>query len=172
MLENWIFMMGVLGFCLYALFFGCMLLIAPDRCPIWYNWGQPSVKLVRKRPLELGKRFLGLCLSAVILFLFLPHIIPGLLHPVRSELSWGQSPFRSGAARWDQLAFGLFGLTAGYYLLARPAKSVELMFWADTSRLKDQTTLRLWTIAVRTAALAFMLLSLLSVAHFIQSLRH
>jgi hypothetical protein len=30
MLENWIFMMGVLGFCLYVLFVGCMLLIAPD----------------------------------------------------------------------------------------------------------------------------------------------
>jgi hypothetical protein len=114
---------------------------------------------------------LGLCLSVLILFLFLPHIIPGLLHPVRSELSSGQSHFPSGAARWDQLAFGLFGLTVGYYLLARPAKSVELMFWADTSRLKDQTTLRLWTIAVRTFALAFMLLALLSVAHFIQSLR-
>jgi hypothetical protein len=163
---------GCLGFCLYALFFGCMLLIAPDRCPVRYNWGQPSVKLVRKRPLELGKRFLGLCLSVVILFLFLPHIIPWFLHPVRGELSLGRSPFPSGAARWDQLTFGLFGLTAGYYLLARPAKSVELMFWADTSRLKDQPTLRLWTIAMRTAALPFMLLSMLSVAHFIQSLRH
>ena len=172
MLENWIIMMGIFGFCLYALFFGCMLLVAPERCPVWYSWGQPSVKLARKRPLEFGKRFLGFCLSVVILFLFLPHIIPSVLHPVRSEISWGQSPFPSGAARWDQLAFGLFGLTAGYYLLTRPAKSVELMFWADTSRLKDQTTLRLWTIALRTAALAFVLLSLVSVAHFIQSLRH
>jgi hypothetical protein len=172
MLENLIFMLAVFGFCLYALFFGWMLLVAPGRCPAWYSWGQPSVTLVRKRPLELGKRFLGLCLSAMILFVFMPHVMPGIVHPARIVLSRGESLFPAGTARWDELGFGLFGLAAGYYLLARPAKSVERMFWADTSRLKDKITLRLWTTAIRTAALAFTLLALLFVADFIRSLRH
>jgi hypothetical protein len=165
-------MLGILGICSYALFYGCMLLFAPDRCPVWYSWGEPSVALVRKRPLELRKRLLGFCLSALILFVFMPHIIPGILHPVSGGLTWGESPFPARTARWDQLGFGLFGLVAGCYLLVRPERSVELMFWADASRLNDKTTLYLWTTAIRTAAFSFMLLSVLFVAHFFQSLRN
>jgi len=172
MLEDGIFMLAILGVSLYVLFYGCMLLVAPNRCPVQYNWGQPSITLARKRPLELGKRLAGLCLSVLILFVFMPHIIPRILHPVTSGLDRGESPFPLGTARWDELAFGLSGLVAGCYLIVRPEKSVELMFSADTSRLKDKTTLRLWTTGIRIAALGFMLLSLLFVADFIRSLRH
>jgi hypothetical protein len=171
MLENWVFMAGAMAGGLYGLFYGCMLLIAPYRCPTMYGWTRPSVILARKRPLMLTERFLGLCFSSMML-LFLWHVIPRILHPTRVRLSTGQSPFPSGRAQWDMLALGLFGLVSGYFLLARSAKSVEMLFWSDTSRLKDNTTLRLWTFATRTFALAIVCLSLVFVTDFIRSLRH
>ena len=181
MLEYWIFMAGVLLICLVVLFYSSMLLIAPNRCPSTYRWGQPSVKLVRRPPLELGKRLAGLLMSAVLLWFLVRPVILGMLlslkhstmsHSGEYALTEGKSPLPAGMARWDLLAFGVSTFAAGCYLLTHPVKSVELMFWADTSRLKDKTTLRLWTLQVRTAALAVMLLSLLSVATFIESLRH
>jgi hypothetical protein len=171
MLEYWVFMAGVTAFCLYALFYGCMLMIVPYRCPTMYGWARPSVILVRKRPLMLTERFLGLCLSSMMLFL-LWHVIAWILSPVGGELSTGQSPFPSGTARWDMLGFGLFGLVGGYFLLTRPTKSVEMLFWLDTSRLKDNITVRLWTFAIRTFAYAIVCVSLAFVIAFIRSLRH
>ena len=99
MLEKWIFMLAGLGFCLFGLFYGCMLLIVPNRCPAHYRWGQPSIMLVRKPRLLLGQRFLGLCLSIMMLFIFVRPIIMWMLHPVKGELIRGESPFSSGTAR-------------------------------------------------------------------------
>jgi hypothetical protein len=121
MLKTWIFMAATLGFLLYALFYGCMLLIAPNRCPAFYKWGQPSVVLVRKPPLQLGKRLLGLCLSVTIVFIFMRPIITGMLHPSSSALSYGNSPFRPGVARWDKLGFGLLVGFGAYYFVSSNA---------------------------------------------------
>ncbi len=172
MLEHWLLMAAILGFCLYVLFYSCMLLIAPNRCPPTYKWGQPSLRLVRKPPLELGKRFTGLCGSVVIVVIFLRPLITRMFHPAIGEVSWGKSPFAPEMPRWDALGFGLFGTAAGYYLLMHPKRSVELMFSADTSRLKDKTTVRIWTFAVQTAAFGIMLASLVMLAGFIRSLRN
>ncbi len=169
MLEDWVFMIAVLDICLVGLFWGCMLLSAPNRCPPNYRWGQPSIELVRKPPLELGKRFMGLCLSLIIAWIFARPVVGWMLHPMHRGLVYGKSP--SGMARWDELGLGLFTLAGAYYLMLRPERSVELMFWADTSRLKDKTTLRLWKFEVRMLASGIMLMSLLLLANFIRSLR-
>jgi hypothetical protein len=172
MLEDWVFMIAVLDICLVGLFWGCMLLFAPSRCPPNYRWGQPSVQLVRKPPLELGKRFLGLCLSLVIAWVFARPVVGWMLHPNTRGLIYTKSPSPSGMARWDELGFGLLTLAGACYLMWRPERSVELMFWADTGRLKDRTTLRLWKFEVRMLASGIILMSMRLFADFIRSLRN
>jgi hypothetical protein len=171
MLNHWIFMAAISGICVYGLFYSLMLLIAPNRCPAHYKSGQPSLQLVRKPPLQLGKRFLGLCMSAGIVIIFVRPIVAGILHPASGTMSGGESQFSRGVARWDILAVGLLGAVAGYYLLTHPENSVELMFYSDTDKLKDKITLRIWTLAEQAAAVSIMLLSLVSVVSFVGSLR-
>jgi hypothetical protein len=172
MLENWIFMTGFLGFSLIFLFHGCILLIAPDRYIPSYTWGQPNLVLVRKRPFELGKRFLGLFFSGLAVWVFARPAIIWMLHPTKREISWGPSPLPQGMARWDMLGLALFALVCGYFLFTRPEKSVELMFTADRTKLNDKTTLRLWTLETQVFAFLFMVWSLLPMADFVRSLRH
>src|ERR1700722_3339167 len=170
MLETLFFMTAVVVFLMFALFWGCMLLVAPNRCPPPVRPGQPSLRLVPSPPLELRQRFLGLILSAMVGFIFLRPVIRWISHPAASKLSFGKSPFRAGTARWDQLGFGLVGAAGGYHLLTHPEKSVELMFSADPSRLKDKSTRLLWTFAVRTVGFAIILFSLLFLTEFIRSI--
>ena len=172
MLENWVFMTTFLGFCLIALFHGCILLFAPNRYIPTYSWSQPSLKLARRPPLQLGKRLVGLLLTMLIAWIFVRPILIWMVHPVRRALISGQSPLPAGMARWDLLGFALFGVVCGYLLLTRPKRSVELMFSADRSKLQDKTTLRLWTLEVRLAGLLFMVWSLFPMADFIRSLRN
>jgi hypothetical protein len=114
-------------------------------------------------------------MSVVLLWFFVRPIILSMLlslrhstmsHSMGYGMTEGKSPLPPGIARWDLLAFGVSTFAAGCYLLTHPDKSVELMFWADTSWLKDKTTLRLWTLQVRAAAIAVMLFSSLSMAAF------
>src|SRR5579862_4086552 len=172
MLENWVFVTGFLGFSLIFLFHGCILLFAPDRYPAGYTWGQPSLILVRKRPFEFGKRFLGLCFSGMSLLVFARPAIIWTLHPTKSETTSGASPLPQSAARWDMLGLGVFALVCGYFLFTRPEKSVELMFTADRTKQEDKTTLRLWTLETQVFAFLLMVWSLLPMADFIRSLRH
>jgi hypothetical protein len=169
MLETSVFMTAILVFLMFALFYGCMLLIAPNRCPAPVRLGQPSLQLVRKPPLELRQRFFGLILSAVLVFIFMRPVIRWMLHPVGGKLSFGKSPFPAGTARWDQLVFGLVGATGGYYLLIHAEKSVELMFSSDPGRLNDKSTRLLWTFAVRAVGFAIILFSLLLLTEFVRS---
>ena len=170
MLETSVFMTAILVFLMFALFYGCMLLILPNRCPPRVRFGQPSLQLVRKPSLELRQRFFGLILSAVLVFIFVRPVIRWILHPVGGKLSFGKSPFPAGTARWDQLVFCLVSTTGGYYLLTHAEKSVELMFSADPSRLKDKSTRLLWTFAVRAVGFAIILFSLLFLTEFIRSI--
>ena len=171
MLENWVFMTAFLGFSLIFLFHGCILLFAPDRYLPSYTWGQPDLILVRKRPFEFGKRFLGLCLSGISLLVFARPAITWMLHPTKSEITSGTSPLPQGMARWDMLGFGVFALVCGYFLFTRPEKSVEWMFTADRTKLEDKTTPRLWTLETQAFALLLMVWSLLPLADFIRSRR-
>lgn len=171
MLEGWVFVTAVLVICLAGLFWGCMLLVAPNRCPPSYRWGQPSIELVRKPPFELRKRLMGLCVTVAMAWIFARPVVGWILHPVSHKLTYGESPLPSGVARWEQLGFGLSTLAGAYYLMMHPERPVELMFWADTSRLKDKTTLRLWKFEVRMLATGIILMSMLLLANFIKSLR-
>jgi hypothetical protein len=171
MLENWIFMAAFLGFSLIGLFHGCVLLIAPGRYIPSYTWGQSSLRLSRKPSFEIGKRIGGLLLSVMIIAIFARPAILWMLHPVPSEVSWGESPLPKGMPRWDLLAVTIVAVVFGFLLLTRSEKSVELMFSADKSRLQDKITLRLWTLYVQTTAILIMTWSLLPAADFIRSLR-
>jgi hypothetical protein len=171
MLENWVFMTGFLGFSLISLFHGCILLIAPDRYPAGYTWGQPGLILVRKRRFEFGKRLVGLCLSGISLVLAWS-AISWMLHPKKSEITWGTSPLPQTMARWDMLGFGVFALFCGSFLFTRPEKSVELIFTGDRTKLENNATLRLWTLETQVFAFLLMVWSLLPLADFIGSFRH
>jgi hypothetical protein len=171
MLETWVFMTAFLGFCLIALFHGCVLLFAPDRY-IPNHWDQPSLRLVRKPPLQLGKRFSGMCLTVMIVWIFLRPVVTWMLHPVKRELISNQSPLPEGMARWDMLGITLFAWVCGYFLFTRSKRSVELMFSADRSKLQDKTTFRLWMLEVQAAGLLFVVWSLIPMAEFIESLRN
>ncbi len=170
MLENWVFMTAFLGFSLIFLFHGCILLFTPDRYPARYTWGQPRLILVRKGPFEFGKRFLGLCFSGMSLVFARP-AITWMLHPTKSEITWGASRSPQSMARWDMLGFGVFALVCGYFLFTRPEKSVEVMLTADRTKLEDKTTLRLWTLETQVFAFLLMAWSLLPLADFIGSFR-
>jgi hypothetical protein len=171
MLESWIFMTALLGFCLIALFHGCILLFAPERYLPTYSWGRPTLRLARTPSFYLGKRFWGLCLSGVILGIFVRPAVAWILHPKTLEISSGQSLLPLGMARWDLFGFALLVAVGGYLLLTRPEKSVELMFAADKSKLLDKATLRLWTFHVQMAAFFMLLWCLLPMADFIRSFR-
>lgn len=170
MLENWVFMTGLLIACLVALFHGCVLLFAPARYLPSYHWGEGSLRLARKPPFQLGKRLGGLILSTIIAVIFMRPAVLWMLHSKLSQISWGESPLRHGTARWDQLVFAIFGFVCSYFLFTRPARSVELMFSADKSKLEDKVTLSLWTLYVQLSALFFMVWSLLPAAAFIKSI--
>jgi hypothetical protein len=93
-----------------------------------------------------------------------------IVHSRPFAMTWGKSPLPPGMARWDLFGFGVSAFAAACYVLTHPEKSVALMFWADTGKLKDKTTVRLWALEVRAFALGIMLLSLLSVLTFIRTL--
>jgi len=168
---NWVFMTGLLLASLLFIFHGCVLLFAPDRYLPIYGWGSGEFRLVRKPPIQLGKRFLGLCLSVAIIWIFTVPAVSWMLHPRPSTITYGESPLPRGVARWDLLILSAFVVTCSYFLLTRAERSVALMFAADKSRLQDKTTLRLWTIYVQLAALFFLVWSLLPLSQFVVSLR-
>lgn len=170
MLDSGIFKIAVLLVSLLFLFHGCILLFCPDRYIPSYNWGQGTLRLVRKPPLQIGKRFAGLCLSgAIIWFITLP-VILGILHPKAEGISFGESPFSQMAVRWDLLGVGIFAIACGYLLFMRTEKTVESLFSADRDKLQDKVTFRLWTIYIQMAALFSVVWSLLPLSNFIKSL--
>lgn len=171
MLEDRLFGAALCLGSLLFIFHGCVLLFAPDRYLPLGSWGEPTIKLVREPPREIGKRVFGLCLSLAILFIFL---LPGLLmllHPEGKGVSFGNSPLPRGMARWDMLGLGLFALLCGYLLLLKPERSVEMLFSTDKSKLEDMTTRRLWKTYVQLGGCCCLVWSLLPFSAFIGSLR-
>ena len=64
--ENWIFMVGFLLLSLLFGFHGLVLLLVPDRyLPIVQLGRTTKLELLQKRPLDLGRRFAGLCITAL-----------------------------------------------------------------------------------------------------------
>ena len=171
MLEQWVFMIALLMVSLLFLFHGCILLFSPDRYIPSYTWGQSSLKFSPKPSRQIGKRFIGLVMSAAIIWFFTRPSISWILHPKQGNISLGESPFSRTLVRWDLLGVTIFAIGAGYLLFTRAEKSVETMFAADRDRLRDRITFRLWTIYIQVAAFSIMVLSLLPLADFIRSLR-
>jgi hypothetical protein len=171
MLENWVIMSGLLIGSLLFLFHGCVLLLAPNRYPPSSSWGQSELKLVRKPQSDLGKRVVGLCLSIAVFWMFMLPAISWMLHPGAVEISSGASPLPHGTARWDLLALSTFLISCSSFMMAKTQESVELMFSADKTKLRDKTTLRFWTIYIQLAALYFIVCSLILISDFLKSSR-
>jgi hypothetical protein len=169
MLDSWLFGIALLLGSLLVLFHGCILLFCPNRYIPSRTWGQGSLKLVRKPPLQIGKRFGGLCVSVAIIWFFTLPAISWILHPKPDGRSSGESLPRM-MVRWDLLGVAIFAIVCGYLLLMRTEKSVESLFAADRDKLQDKTTFRLWTIYVQVAAFLFVVWSLLPLSDFIKSL--
>jgi hypothetical protein len=110
---------GVPGDFAVRVFFGAMLMIAPNKCPRRMVPGEPNVTLLRKPPLALRERLFGLILVMLIVFLFSRPVLQWISHPVAQISSRGKSPFAAGTPRWDHLAFGVAIASGGYYLLTR-----------------------------------------------------
>ena len=168
MLETWIFMSGFLIVSLLALFHGLVLMIAPDKSIPVPNWGPRRIELFRKPPLDLGKRFAGLCWTLLVSGVFIRPVILWMIHPTPGTASLEDSPV---VVRWDFLGLGVFALAAGIYLLRRPDGPVRHMFAADATKLKDRATLRLWTLYTQAAGVFCVLFSVLILNQFLRSLR-
>ena len=167
MAENWVFTVALLLGSLLFGFHGLVLLIAPDRYLPIVQLGRPTkLELLQKRPLDLGRRFAGLCIMALAAMFARP-AIAWVLHPKPDPISWGSS---SWVVRWDLLLLGLFEFGSGLFLMTRPEKSVWVMFWVDRKSLQDKTTLTLWVFYTRLFAAAPLLLCLLCLAEFIRTL--
>ncbi len=169
MIEGWAFWTALLLISLLGLFHGFVLLFAPDKHPPMHEWGEASFKLAHRASFEWGKRVLGLCLCALVGWVFTRHAILWMLRPTRSEISFGEASWPRGLARWDLLALGVFGLVCGCFLVLRPEIAVEALFSADKSKLQNRTIRRLWTIYVLIFGVSFSLWSLLPLDGFIRS---
>jgi hypothetical protein len=155
---------------LLALFHGLVLIFAPARYITSSRLGESTLRLVKKPPFEFGKLFLGLVVSGLIVGVFVRPVVSWMLHPTARVISGGKSPLPEGTARWDLLGIAVFAVVAGYILLSRAEKSVELLFTADKQKLEDKHTLRLWTIYVQLFGIFCVGWSLLPAADFFRSL--
>ena len=125
MLDSWVFRIALLLLSLLFLFHGCVLLFYPNRYIPSRGWGRGSLRLVRKPPLQIGKRFGGLCLSAAIIWFVTLPAISWILHPKPDGISSGESPLPRITVRWDLLGVAIFAIACGYLLFMRTQKSVE-----------------------------------------------
>src|SRR2546425_1036930 len=108
-----------------------VLLFAPSRYLPLSTFGGSSLVLLRRPPVYVGRRLVGLALF----------IGPGLIlwnsfrHQASSSgpegLTFGESTFPAGSLRWDLLGLGIFALCAGYVLLVRAKWSARTMLRAD-----------------------------------------
>lgn len=170
MAENWIFMTALLFVSLLFGFHGVVLLIAPDKYLPIVQWGRPAkLELLQKRPLDLGRRFAGLCIMALMGWFFARPAILWMFHPKLLSISRGGS-LQPGAVPWEVLLFGLFALGSGLFLMARPEKLVRAMFWADSRSLQNKTTLVLWTVYIQLFAVVCLLMCILFLDEFFKAL--
>ena len=170
-MENWLFMIAVLIVSLLIVFHGFVLLTVPDKYIPSPQWGPPKIELLRKQPLEFGKRILGFCIVSVGVWFFMRPVLSWMLHPTPGAISSGDSPLPPGMPRWDLLGLGIFTIAWVCYLILWPERSVRLMFSADPKRLDDKITLRLWTIRARLFAAVGLVFFALLLGDFIVSLR-
>jgi hypothetical protein len=133
MLPDLLFPTGMLLISLLGLFHGLVLLLAPDKYVPTSTWGQTSIKLVRKRPFQFGKRFAGFCLTAMILWIFTVPAISWILRLLFTCGVEGSSSLRG--TRWDLLAVGIGAVLVGYFMFAWPRKWVEALFALDKEKL-------------------------------------
>jgi hypothetical protein len=154
-----------------SMFHGCVLLFAPNKYLPLGAWGESSIVLIRKPSLELGKRLIGLCIIIAMAWMFTRPGISLIVNPGRGSISGGDPSLPHLGPRWDLSGIGIFALICGGLLFLGSKQSVEQMFAADSTRLRDRATLRLWNLYVQLVGLFCLLWSLLPLSEFIRSLR-
>ena len=169
MLPGLLFPTGLLLASLLFLFHGLVLFLAPDKYVPTSAWGQTTIKLVRKRPIQFGKRFAGFCLTVAILWILTVPAVSWILR-LLSTRGFATSSSLHGT-RWDLLALGIGAVLAGYFMFAWPKKWVEGLFALDKEKLQDVATRRIWTLYIQVAGLYFAVFSLLTFSDFVRSLR-
>jgi hypothetical protein len=169
MLPDLLFPTALLLTSLLFLFHGLVLLMAPDKYVPTSVWGQTTIKLARKQPIQFGKRFAGFCLTVAILWMFTVPVISWILRLFSAR--GVATPSSLSGTRWDLLAVGIGAVLVGYFMFAWPKKWVEALFALDKERLQDVATRRLWTLYIQVAGLNFAVFSLLTFSEFARSLR-
>jgi hypothetical protein len=164
-----LFPTGLLLVSLLFLFHGLVLLLAPDKYVPTSAWGQTTIKLVRKRPIQFGKRFAGFCLTVAILCIFTVPAILWIFRLLSSRIV--AAPSSPRGTRWDLLAVGIGAVLVGYFMFTWPKKWVEALFALDKEKLQDVATRRIWTLYIQVAGLYFVVFSLLTFNDFVRSLR-
>ena len=169
MLPELLFPTALLLGSLLGLFHGLVLLLAPDKYVPTASWDRTTLRLVRKRPNQVGKRFAGLCLTVAILWIFTVPAISWIFHlPSATAASGFSSQSRK---RWDLLAFGIGAILVGYFMFTWPKQGVEALFTLDKKKLQDVATRRIWTLYVQVFGLCFAVFALMLFSDFVRSLR-
>jgi hypothetical protein len=150
------------------IFHGCVPLFAPNKYLPLGSMNGTSIVLVRKPPFYFWRRLVGLVLSVVIFLIFTMGGLYTMVRPETHKVSFGKS---SRGSKWFFLAFGLFLVAAGYLMLFRPHRSVEMLFTQEPGKLQDPDTRWLWQIYVRMAGVFCCVFSLLLLSEFVKNLR-
>jgi hypothetical protein len=169
MLSELLFPTGLLLASLLFVFHGLVLLIAPDKYVPTSAWGQTTVKLARKPPIQFGKRFAGFCLTVAILWLFTVPAISSILRALSTPGAARSVPLEG--TRWALLAVGIGAVSAGYFMIVWPKRWVEALFAMDKNKLQDVATQRIWTVYIQVAGLYLTVFSLLTFTDFVRTLR-
>lgn len=169
MLENWVFMTGLLLLSLLFAFHGAVLLIVPRSYLPLDRWGPARLELHAKPPSYISRRVSGTLLLAAVAWFPIRFTISWMLHPTLMRISWGPaSP--PGIIRWDLFLLGVLALTMGLSLTFRPEKSARLLLGGEKEQA-DITTIKVWVWYVRVAGVYATLFSLFPMSEFIRSLR-
>jgi hypothetical protein len=169
MLPDLLFPTALLPGSLLFLFYGLVMLLSADKYLPTAGWGKSTLELVRKRPIQFGKRVAGFCLTVAILWIFAVPAISWMVHLLSGHAAPASSSLNG--THWDLLALGIGAVLVGYFMFTWPKKWVQSLLALDKEKLQDVATRRIWTLYIQVAGLYFAVLSLMSFSDFVRSLR-
>ena len=172
MLLNLVFPTALLLLSFLFLFHGLVLLLAPDRYIPTLAGDQQTLRLVRKRPIQFGKRFAGFFLTAIILWIFTVSAVEKIWHLVTVHgLPGDGNAYFGDTNRWGLLAVSIGAVLVGYFMLMWPEKWVKELFRMDIEKLQDLATRKLWTLYIQLAGLYCSAFALVAFVGFVRRLR-
>jgi hypothetical protein len=161
MLLNLLFPTARLLLSFLFLFHALVLLLAPDRYIPTLKGNLYTIKLVRRRAIQFGKRFAGFFLTAIILWAYTVPAVEKIFRLVTVQgFSGDGNVFVGDPIRWGLLAVSIGAVLIGYFMFMWPDKWVKELFRNDMEKLQDPATRKLWTLYIQLVGVCCSVFSL------------